>query len=255
MKKIFTILGVVAASYMVNAQNLLFNPGFETALTPWQAGPPITYIDPSITADAHTGTKGAGYAVAAATTGFFQNVPVTAGKTYVISFWYKSSGDSSDTRLWSFFRNSGGVAVYTTTDATTDHFRTDNNYLPDASVWTQYTAEMPAGIGAVGLDVGVRTYTGGTGQFDDFVCADKATMGVNDIQTSKRSLVKFTSVQSNIVFAAKSEIQIVNMNGQIVKSAKVDANSSLDVSALPKGVYMIKGAVNGEQVAQKIIKN
>jgi hypothetical protein len=39
-----------------------------------------------------------------------------------------------------------------------------------------------------------------------------------------------------------------------VKSVSVENGTTLDVSSLAKGVYLIKGDVNGETVVQKIIK-
>jgi len=61
-------------------------------------------------------------------------------------------------------------------------------------------------------------------------------------------------VANNIIFNAKADVQIVNMNGQVVKSASVSENTSLDVSSLPKGTYVVTGVVNGKSSSQKIIK-
>lgn len=61
-------------------------------------------------------------------------------------------------------------------------------------------------------------------------------------------------VKDVVTFGAKAQVKIVNMNGQVIKSASVDNGTSLDVSSLSKGVYIIKGEVNGETVSQKIIK-
>lgn len=81
-----------------------------------------------------------------------------------------------------------------------------------------------------------------------------ATLAVGDINKSKINLVKNTIVKDVITFGAKANVQIVNVNGQVVKSVAVDNGTSLDVSSLSKGVYIIKGNVNGETVSQKIIK-
>jgi len=254
MKKIFTILSIAAVS-LVSAQNLVANPGFEAGLAPWAAGTTTSYTAPTIAASgAHTGTNSAMY-VATATTGFYQNVPVTGGKTYVISFWYKSAGDDTDSRLWSVYKNQAGAAVYTTADASTDAFRTNNLYMPSAAAWTQYTAEMPAAADAVSLDVALRVYNGGTASFDDFVVMDKAQMAVADFSKSKFSLVKNTVVGESIAFAKTADIQIINVAGQVVKTAKVTEGSTLNVSSLAKGVYIVTGTVNGEKVSQKVIKN
>ncbi|MGS0748318.1 T9SS type A sorting domain-containing protein [Halpernia sp. GG3] len=251
MKKIFTILGIASASFMMNAQNLLTNGGFESGLAPWASGTVATYTTPTVFTDGHTGTASIGYTNPAATTGFFQNVPVTDGKTYKVTFWYKSSGNA---RLWSIYKTVAGAPVYTTTDASTDQFRTSNGYLPAAAAWTQFTATMPAGTGVTNLDVAFRVYAGVIAQFDDITTTD-AALAVSDLTISKHALVKSTNVNNTLMFAAKSDIQIVNMNGQVIKSASVDNNSTLDISALPKGIYLVKGLVNGEQSVQKFMKN
>ena len=44
------------------------------------------------------------------------------------------------------------------------------------------------------------------------------------------------------------------MNGQVVKTANVTENSRLNVSELPKGIYIVSGTVNGQAVSQKVMK-
>ncbi len=78
-----------------------------------------------------------------------------------------------------------------------------------------------------------------------------ATEGVG---TAKTALVKNTIVENNILFGTKTEVQIINMNGEVVKSASVNENTSVDVSSLVKGTYIVTGKVNGKAVSQKIIK-
>ena len=80
------------------------------------------------------------------------------------------------------------------------------------------------------------------------------TLAVSDVNAVKANLVKNTSVENNIIFATKANVQVINMNGQVVKTAAVNENTSLEVSSLPKGTYIVTGSVNGEAVSQKIIK-
>lgn len=80
------------------------------------------------------------------------------------------------------------------------------------------------------------------------------TLAVADLNKSKKSLIKNTSVQNEVVFAAKSDIKIFNSNGQVVKSAAVNENTSLNVSELPKGMYVVYGNIDGEVVSQKFMK-
>lgn len=86
------------------------------------------------------------------------------------------------------------------------------------------------------------------------VITDPVVLAVGDVNATKANLVKNTVVASNIIFAAKAKVQVINANGQVVKTASVDENTSLEVSGLPKGMYLVTGTINGQPVSQKIIK-
>lgn len=81
------------------------------------------------------------------------------------------------------------------------------------------------------------------------------SLAVSDVNGTKINLVKNTNVNNAIVFGVKANVQIVNSNGQVVKTASVSDNSTLDVSSLAKGMYIISADVNGQKVSQKIMKN
>jgi len=82
-----------------------------------------------------------------------------------------------------------------------------------------------------------------------------ATLAVADFSKVNSSLVKNTVVGESIAFAKTADIQIINAAGQVVKTAKVTEGSTLNVSSLAKGVYIVTGSVNGEKVSQKVVKN
>ena len=79
-------------------------------------------------------------------------------------------------------------------------------------------------------------------------------LAVGNVNATKANLVKNTVVSNNILFAAKSDVQVINANGQVVKTASVNENTSLEVSSLPAGIYIVTGNVAGKAVSQKIIK-
>jgi len=80
------------------------------------------------------------------------------------------------------------------------------------------------------------------------------TMAVVDATKGKANLVKNTIVSNDIIFGASAKVSVYNTAGQLVKTAEVAENSKLDVSALPKGTYVVTGLVNGQAVSQKVIK-
>ncbi len=90
--------------------------------------------------------------------------------------------------------------------------------------------------------------------FIDDILVTAPTQAVGDVNATKVNFVKNTVVANTIMFAAKADVQILNMNGQVVKTAAVSENTSLDVAALPKGIYIVKGMVDGKAVSQKIMK-
>lgn len=257
MKKIFTILSLVAISSFAMSQELLTNPGFESGYTTWAKGPTASYTDPVLsTTDFHSGTNSVGYAGVTATTGFYQNVNITAGKTYVISFWYKSSGDGTDSRLWSVYKTAvGGTAVYTTVDATTDAFRTNNGYLPSAAAWTQYTAEMPAGATSTILETAVRVYSAGTAQFDDFSVKEKIVLGTVDVNFNNQIKMNTIVRESlNLRLPYRSTVNIYSIDGKLVSSNRVSDGGSINTSSLQKGNYIVTVEDGTNKISRKIIK-
>ncbi|MDR2206602.1 MAG: T9SS type A sorting domain-containing protein [Flavobacteriaceae bacterium] len=260
MKKIFTVLSAVALGIMANAQNLVQNPGFENGFTdPWFKGWNATYTDPTlVTTGAHAGTNCVAYIGATATTGFYQNVSVVPGHSITISMWYKASGDGTDARIWSSYLSdpSSTTPIYQEPEATDDPLRGPfNQYFDPAADWTEHTVTVTVPAGANILQLHVRAYNNGTAYFDDFSVIDNdATAGTTEVGLSKHALIKNTLVNNQITFAADANIQIINTVGQVVKSAKVTNGTSMDVSSLAKGVYIVTGVANGEKSSQKFIK-
>lgn len=98
--------------------------------------------------------------------------------------------------------------------------------------------------------------TNGTFSVDDVIITGNAgNLSVSDVSKANSTLVKNTVVSETLAFAKTADIQIVNTAGQVVKSAKVTEGSTLNVSSLAKGTYIVTGTVNGERVSQKVIKN
>lgn len=263
MKKIFTFLSVLAITSTAFSQELLVNPGFENGLAPWAAGTGSSYTAPEIlTTGAYGGVQAAGYPVAdattvGATTGFYQNVAISAGKTYVISFWYKAEGDGTDARLWSIYKDASGAPVYTTGSAADDPFRTNNGYLPSTAVWTKHTAEMVAGAGAVSLDVAVRAYGGATMvHFDDFSLMDKATLAVIDVKEFDKQVKMNTLVgdQLTLRLPERSTVNIYSIDGKLVSSNRVSDGDSINTTGLQKGNYIVTVDNGSAKISRKVIK-
>lgn len=260
MKKIFTILGIVAVAGVANAQNLITNSGFENGLTGWSATNPgsgTAYFLPAITTtDPHAGSNAVEYVSPAATTGFEQNISVTPGTTYTISFWYKATGDNTDARIWANYFDSANTIIYQNSNTSSDPLRGPNNgYLPTSAVWSQYTTTVTSPSSVASLRLQVRAYSGSNVSFDDF-SVTTGNLSVTDFSKSKYSLVKNTVVKEDIFFGKDiNDVKIYNMLGQVLKTTSVKANETVNVADLPKGSYLVTGTVNNQPVSQKILKD
>lgn len=262
MKKIFTILGVVAIAGLANAQNLVTNPGFENGTTGWSATNPgsgTAYYLPTVTTTApHGGLNSVEYTSATATTGFEQDINVSPGETYTISFWYKAIGDNTDARIWANYLDASNGAIYQGATAAVDPLRGPNNgYLPASAAWTQHSVTVIAPANVVKLHLQVRAYNNSTTvAFDDF-SVTTGTLAVGEVLASKHRMIKNTFVKNNeITFGADvKDVKVFNMFGQVVKEASVKQNGTVNVAELAKGSYIVTGTVNKEAVSQKILKD
>lgn len=263
MKKIFTILGLVSVASFMNAQNLINNPGFENGTTGWTATNPgsgAAYYLPTVTTTApHGGVNSVQYDAPTATTGFEQEIPVTAGTSYTISFWYKASGDNTDARIWANYLDASNGAIYQNSNTASDPLRGPNNgYLPTSTVWKQYSVTVTAPANVVKLRLQVRAYASATTvvAFDDF-SVTSGTLAVGEVLPSKHRIIKNTFVKNDeIAFGADvKDVKVYNMFGQVVKTASVKNNEVLNVAELAKGNYIVTGTVNNEPVSQKILKD
>ena len=114
----------------------------------------------------------------------------------------------------------------------------------------------PAALSGIAIrEAGSATTGTGTVTLDDLVVKTYTpSLSTIDFNSQKLNLVKNTKVNNEINFGEKANVKIYSTNGLLVKSASVDKNSSLNVSSLPKGVYVVTGEVNGQSVSQKIVK-
>lgn len=256
MKKLFTSLTVLAV-VSLSAQNLLTNPSFENDFDSWAAGTNSNYVAPEVvTGGSQDGDKHVAYSNPAATTGFYQNVPVTGGETYEISFWYQATGDDTDGRIWSVFKDADGAAVYTTEEATEDAFRNNNEYLLPATEWTFHKAEMPAHADAVSLDVAFRAYKNGTVAFDNIKAGVAGSMSVSDVNNFVSGVKMNTVITDKLTLqlTERATVNIYTVEGKLVSSNRVDNGGSINTQALAKGVYFVTVSNGYSTTSQKVIK-
>lgn len=258
MKKIYSLFAAAILAVSVNAQTIVFseNMGTATATTPiatnvFQNGAPVTF---SGTADVRA-TSPSDYVGASGSA----NVMVNAiGETFLVSgidtSLYTNLGMTLGLRKGSNAANNE-LTIEVSSNGTD---WSPMSYTRATGSGTANWLEInPTGTIPTTTTLSIR-FTGTTTtewRIDDLrIGGTLIVLGTGNSNFNKANLVKNTNVENAIIFAAKANVQVINMNGQVVKTASVNENSSLEVSTLPKGTYIVTGNVNGKAVSQKIIK-
>lgn len=83
------------------------------------------------------------------------------------------------------------------------------------------------------------------------------TLAVADFKKVSGNFVKNTFVKNDeITFGADAkDVKVYTLTGQLVKTASVKANGTLNIAELAEGNYIVTGTVNNQAVSQKILKN
>jgi len=260
MKKIYTLSFILLASLFAgNAQNLVANPTFDNGLTGWTAGPSTSYALPTIVAaDGQDGSNSVKY-TPSATTGFYQEIPITGGSQLEISFYYKSSGDDTDARIWSNYKDAADVIVYQAGTAssgqTEDPLRTNNLYLPTSATWTQKVITVIAPTNATKLVLAVRAYNGSTVSFDKFSVI-QTILSVKQNTIAGLNVYPNPVTNGNLYITSNSSnaktVVVYDILGKQVLESK-SSNNAVNVSNLKGGAYILKITEDGKTDTRKLI--
>lgn len=280
MKKIFTILGLTAVAAMSNAQiviNEVYGGGGNSGAT--LKNDFIELINRGAASVTITGAS-LQYASSAGTFNQYHplpNITLAAGQTYLIQ---EAAGASGTVDLvpdfvapiptnfgtgtntvpgFAMAASNGKIALVS--NAVQIATPTDANVLDFVGYGTANQSEggtaAPAASATMSVSRtnGVDTNNNGADFTAGTPSPKNSSLAVSDVSGIKINLVKNSNITNTIVFGAKANVQVIAANGQVVKSASVSENTNMDVSSLPKGMYIISADVNGQKVSQKVIKN
>lgn len=251
MKKFYSLLAVVAMTATVNAQGSE-NFNSQTVLTSTYAdgtfagqtsGVTVAYTHSRDEGDYAITGKGLMLRRADEPSSVEFTIPNGVG---TFSFKYRKAFTGGSARILSIQVDGVEVATTTAIGATSG---------ADTTVYDFSKAINKAGSVKIKITYPAGTTTGNKQvTIDDVSWTAYVTMAVVDATKGKANLVKNTIVANELIFGTAGKVSVVNMNGQVVKTAEVSENSRLDVSSLAKGTYVVTAVVNGQTVSQKIIK-
>ncbi|WP_370899647.1 lamin tail domain-containing protein [Chryseobacterium gossypii] len=280
MKKIFTILGIIAVS-ATNAQiiiNEVYGGGGNSGAT--YTNDFVELINKGATSLTLTGAY-LQYASVSGTFGANNKLELPAitlnpGQKYLIQLAtgaggtqalpnpdFVPSGTTAPNAPLALSGSGGKIAL--TSSSTSPTSATDSNVL-DFVGWgsaNQYegTAAAPGTTNSTSISRTNAIDTNNNGA--DFTTgaptpeSSSGTLAVTDISEEKERLVKNSFIKNDeITFGARTkDVKIYNMFGQVVKKASVKENEALNIAELAKGSYIVTGTVNNQPVSQKILKD
>jgi Secretion system C-terminal sorting domain len=250
MKKIYSLLAAVVISATVNAQITVFNATFDD-------------VDGTGGSDGNWGTSVASTALTSYTTGGSWGLTraykgggcLKMGTSSVLGI-LKTPGIALSGNGTLTFR---AAAWNGNNEATTLKISATGGSLNQATVtlvkasYTNYTINITNATGNVVIAFEGNASANGRFFIDD-IKVTKPTMAVLDAGKIQKNLVKNTHVSGDIIFDVSAKVSVYNSVGQVIKTVEASENSRLDVSSLPKGIYIVSAEVDGKMVSQKIIK-
>jgi len=262
MKKIYTLVTILAASFAANAQtNLVDNGSFEN----WTTGTPNSWsiVIPANggsvveeTTDFQEGTKSAKI-TAPAGTGNVQlklsDFAVEEGEEYTFTYWYKDESTDARFRHWGIWRdNTNNAEVGASTDLK------PTGYMPDTSGWEQVAMLVTAPIGATHFRLDFRTYkeTGDSG----IIYLDNVSFKKGDHLSTKENNIEGLNIFPNPVndilnitsnSTADKNVQLFDLTGK--KVLDVTTVSQVNVSTLKAGIYVAKINEAGKTATRKVV--
>ncbi len=283
MRKIFTVLGIVAVSAVMNAQivinevygggggtsaGIVLNQDYVELIN--KGTSPVTLTGAYLQYSSATSTS----AVGASNIQALPNITLNPGQTFLIGEGTTSNSVGAPLPTVDFapttnVLNMSATAgkVFLTSNSTPVASATDSNIIDfvgygSTAVWFEGSAPAPAPSNTTsisrtnGLDTNnnAADFTAGTPTPQN---SSSGSLAVADFGKEKSLFVKNTFVKNNeIVFGAEAKnVKVYNMFGQVVKTASVKVDGTLNVADLAKGNYIVTGTVNNEAVSQKILKD
>lgn len=265
MKKFYSIVAIVAATISANAQTPLNTNG---SLEDWAdatAQPDGWFISASNISSgvAVKGTEGAQdgnnfvrLQNRTQSTGNnnlgLQDVAVTPGSTYTVSYWYKSDSNTFNFKHWIQWRSELGGGDNIVENITT--FQPEASNTASVGQWTNVTITETAPATANAIRVNFRNYTNSSFASIDNVIVYEGTAsltennieGLNVYPNPATDIVTISSFSM-----APKHVQLFDMVGK--KVMDVETTSTINVSELNKGIYVMKISEEGKLATSKLV--
>lgn len=221
--------------------NLVFNGNFNTWISS-DATPEHWDIAQGVTQnsnDYHSAPYSVEQASNSSVKKLSQKIKIKGGKTYVISFWYKTKkkGDGTDCRIWSTFNG-------TMTSLLKAKLQGPNNkYLPNSRTWRKFSTIVTAPKDATEFVLEVRTYKKAVILWDDFSVIEKViTHPVPFMHVHPTNIIDLGYIIHNPpLYKNPSVVRKISIKGENLKeSVIVGASKKFEISKESSNAYFHK---------------
>jgi hypothetical protein len=252
----FTLLHVIGNTLL--SQNMVVNSGFET----WdKISRPAGWIHiENCMKDSLSAFSGkysclhSGGTSSASDLG--QTISVYPGKDYNMSLHFRTSITSSGNgaRIWCYWKDKEGNSI---NDPETDAILRPSKYMK-SEVWQKFSINIKAPPEATALYLEVRTYPNSITFWDEISFEERIVTNISEISFSEIVLypnpsVDYLNINSKYLM---QHIIIQTVNGITVRSSDFPEieKTSIPVSWLKDGLYIVKIKVSGRWIIRKFIK-
>lgn len=250
MKKLYSLLATAAFVTAAFAQTTIFNATFDDLSgtggndNVWSGNVGVASLGTYTAAGWVFATSGGAAQCVKAGSGSGAGsvtTPELSGLSGNATLTFRAAGYGSDNTKLTITITGGGTISGT------------SNFTLVNSAFSDYSVNIVGGTAATKLKI---SSAGSSKRFfiDDIKVVTAGVLAVNETKIGAKTFIKNTSVDHEIYFGTKSEVKIFNVNGQIVKTASVSENGSVNVENLQSGIYFVVGNINGKAVSEKIIK-
>lgn len=259
MKKFYSIVAIVAATISANAQTPLNTNG---SLEDWPVAttePAGWYmqskLDSNLASRGTTGSQDGEYHLIIAqnpqpsgnNTITLQDIVVSPNSVYTVSFYYKSDV-GANFKPWIQFRDATDTAI----PVQNNPAQPADNYAV-VSEWTFESITFTTPANTVELRVGFRNYAGANAYIDNvMVYEGTASLTENNIEGLNVYPNPATDIVTISSFSmAPKHVQLFDMVGK--KVMDVETTSTINVSELNKGIYVMKITEAGKTATRKLV--
>ena len=254
MKRLIFFVLSVAYSINLPSQNHNVNPGFEI----WQKINKPTGWTTALgclkdSAIIHTGNYSCRQAATADSRDLGQLIPVSEGRLYRISFWYRNELPGNGCRIWSGWKDDEGNAI--DDDPSLTHLH--SGFLKSES-WKQFSADVTAPASAAYFNLIIRTLPNSVTYWDDVVFEESVATHSNelishDIRIYPNPVSDYLTI-SNI--SNMQLIDILTLAGTKIWTSGINGEESLviPVAGLKNDIYIINMYGSSKRFSGRFIK-